>query len=231
MYELIGVEVVFRRTRAIILRDIEHNRWLVASSQTDWEPRRLDLDIGHAYALPLALQEAFLRIVQTESGLPAIIVDHMESMEIIAGVLDKFHHNETLPARDIETAEFLQLKILNAGIDALSTIFRLRRESVGLSLEELAEAVGVKPPVIERLELGSEDKDKISSSLIGVIAKELGLSTTAIHNIISGQPLRKEQPGALRLAARYRGAADLRAIPDDVATILKRLIADCVDPS
>src|SRR4051812_11907747 len=92
------------------------------------------------------------------------------------------------------------------GSEALAQLIKGRREELGMSRQELADATGVPYPTIAQIETAYRG---VSPSRLGVIARALGLDPAQLYDVLasedgpapSAKPVRRS-----RSAARVRSA-------------------------
>src|SRR3954467_65841 len=99
------------------------------------------------------------------------------------------------------------------GSEALAQLIKGRREELGMSRQELADATGVPYPTIAQIETAYRG---VSPSRLGVIARALGLDPAELYDVLAretGAPTTAARSRRARPAARVRGDADWLANP------------------
>jgi transcriptional regulator with XRE-family HTH domain len=99
------------------------------------------------------------------------------------------------------------------GSEELARLIRDRREQLGMSRQDLADATGVPYPTIAQIETAYRG---VSPSRLGVIARALGLDPKELYDVLAsdtGAPATAAKPRRARPAARVRGNAEWLANP------------------
>src|SRR3954454_24511710 len=99
------------------------------------------------------------------------------------------------------------------GSEELARLIRDRREQLGMSRQDLADATGVPYPTIAQIETAYRG---VSPSRLGVIARALGLDPKELYDVLAsdtGAPATAAKPRRVRPAARVRGNAEWLANP------------------
>jgi transcriptional regulator with XRE-family HTH domain len=91
------------------------------------------------------------------------------------------------------------------GSEALAQLIKGRREALGMSRQELADATGVPYPTIAQIETAYRG---VSPSRLGVIARALGLDPAQLYDVLASDP--GAAPPA-KPARRGRPAARVRS--------------------
>lgn len=71
------------------------------------------------------------------------------------------------------------------GSESLARVIRERREEVGLSRQELADATGIPYPTIAQIETAYRG---VSPGRLGVIARVLGLDPKELYDVLASEP-------------------------------------------
>lgn len=95
------------------------------------------------------------------------------------------------------------------GSEALARIVRERREELGLSRQELAEATGIPYPTIAQIETAYRG---VSPARLGVIARVLGLDPKELYDVLASDDAAAGPPPAARRPPLARSRA-MRAGP------------------
>src|SRR3954465_753759 len=99
------------------------------------------------------------------------------------------------------------------GSDELARLIRDRREQLGMSRQDLADATEVPYPTIAQIETAYRG---VSPSRLGIIARALGLDPKELYDVLAsetGGPTTTAKPRRARPAARGRSDADWLANP------------------
>lgn len=95
------------------------------------------------------------------------------------------------------------------GSDELARVVRERRESLGWTRQQLADATGIPYPTIAQIETAYRG---VSPSRLGVIARVLGLDPKELYDVLASEPEVGGAPAPLSGApARGRSAQRFRA--------------------
>ena len=95
------------------------------------------------------------------------------------------------------------------GSDELARVVRERRESLGWTRQQLADATGIPYPTIAQIETAYRG---VSPSRLGVIARVLGLDPKELYEVLASEGEVGEAPASLSAApARGRSAQRFRA--------------------
>jgi transcriptional regulator with XRE-family HTH domain len=95
------------------------------------------------------------------------------------------------------------------GSDELARVVRERRESLGWTRQQLADATGIPYPTIAQIETAYRG---VSPSRLGVIARVLGLDPKELYDVLASEPEVGGAPAQLSGApARGRSAQRFRA--------------------
>src|SRR3954453_23062372 len=89
------------------------------------------------------------------------------------------------------------------GSEALAQLIKGRREALGMSRQELADATGVPYPTIAQIETAYRG---VSPSRLGVIARALGLDPKELYDVLASET-GGSAPTAQRSTRRARPAA------------------------